>query len=453
MKLSLPVLCVALPFVSALILALVPSWRIGTRVNAAASSLLFLLSCLLLWYPREPTSLLRAGTPEVHLTLLTAFVAMTTSWMSVRYVSAALARRSIDRVRARVYHVAYQAFVGAMVCALLSDNPALTWIMLVVSIAAGAVLIGLPGSVTAPAAAWRMLQHCAVGLMLMLFGLLALTLAAGPNAAALHWSTIAASASHFHAAALDLSVIFLVLGCATLAGLAPMHSWLVDAAAEGAAPGAILLSTLAVNVPLLVILRVRDAVAVNAGVTVLLLALGLASLLLAACCQASRLDSRRLVASSGLAQIGIVGFAFGLGTQAAIFAGMLIMTMLSLTRASVLQCLDLEPSRASQRTCAVAVAVLLTLPLFALFLIAGATIDRASWLMLPLGGGVILTFWTLVARLPVLALPAAARDRGGSGVEMLALAPIWVQLAITVLLAVAMPGPVVEWFHALARAN
>lgn len=444
MNLSLPGLIVALPFVSAVALATIPSPRIGIWGNAAAATLLFLLTCLLSWYPHLQSPLLRTGTLETHLVLLTGFVAMTTSWCSVR---------SIHRLRARIHNAACQALVGALICALLSDNLALTWLMLVVAVAAGAVLTGLPGSMAATVAAWRMLLHCSVGLMLALFGLVLLSLAPEPNGGSLHWSTLEASAANFHTAALDLAFIFLVLGCGTLAGLMPLHAWLMDAAAQGDASGTIMLGALFVNVPLAIILRVRLMLMASAGIAGPLLAFGVASLLLAAFCLSARPEARRVVAVAGMAQIGMVIFAFGLGAPAAILAGTLQMTLLSLVRASLLQCQGLMSTTAARSTCTVAGAALLLLPLFTLILIASATIECAPWLMVLLGGGVLLITWQMVGQLPALAESAAISTRGGIVAGILALIPIWLQLAIALVLAVAMPGPVVEWFHALARAN
>ena len=445
MNLSLPVLVVALPSVSAMILALVPSWRTGTWVNAAAATLLFLLTCLLPWHPREHSFVLEAGPPETIMTLLTSFVAMTTSWFSSRYIAAAFAQRLIDPLRARIYHVAYQAFVATLLCALLSDNWPLTWLMLVASIAACAVLTGLPLTETALAAAWRMLLQCGAALMITLFGILALHMAAELNGLSLHWSELT-QAHHLNPAALNLACIFLIVGCGALAGLLPLHSWLPDAAAEAAAPGAILLSTLLMNVPLLIILRVRIVAATSSSVTLLLLTLGLASLLLAACSVSARSEARRMVAFVGMSQAGVVVFAFGLGTPTTISAGLLLMTLLALARASVLQCDDLVPTQPAQWTRAASLAVLAALPLFALLLTAGATMGYAPWLMVPLAGGVLLVTWALAG--------GAAKPMPGSQIRAaLTLVPIWLQLAIAVLLALATPSSVAIWFQALARAN
>jgi hydrogenase-4 component F len=393
-----------------------------------------------------------AGTPEAAFTSLIGFVAMTTSWFSARHVTAALVRRSIDPRGARVYHAAYQAFVAALVCALLSDICVLTWLMLAASIAAAAALTGSPLTVTALAAVRRMLPQCGVALMLALFGIVALHIAAAPIGVSLHWSTLT-QAHRSNSAILEFACICLILGSAALAGLLPPRPWLPDAVTEVPLPGAILLGALWLNVPLLLILRVRVVAAASVSITAVLLALGLAALLLAACLLSPRPDLRRMVVLTGMAQAGIVMFAFGLGTPHSLFAGLLLLTLLSLVRASVLQCQELPPSLTARCTGAASIAVLTALPLFGLLLIAAATIDYAAWLMVPLAGGVLLVTWALISRIPVPAWQPAGHMFSSQTVARLALVPIWLQLAITLLLALAMPASMVAWFQLLARTN
>ena len=60
---AMALIVVALPFVSAMVLALVASWRIGAWINAASASLQFVVAFALAW---------RTGAAEAHLVLLTA---------------------------------------------------------------------------------------------------------------------------------------------------------------------------------------------------------------------------------------------------------------------------------------------------------------------------------------------------------------------------------------------
>src|SRR6266536_4302219 len=134
MSLTLAGIIVALPFASAALLACIGSWRAGVRINIASTSLLFVLACLL--------PLHFAGALAAHLAVLTSFVAMTTSWFGWRDVRAALATRRLDRYRTRLHHVAVQVLVGAMLLAILSDTPALTWLGTAIAVAAAAGLTG-----------------------------------------------------------------------------------------------------------------------------------------------------------------------------------------------------------------------------------------------------------------------------------------------------------------------
>ena len=134
----LPIMVVALPFASAVLLALVGSWRIGTWINAGSASLQFVVACALAWSVGEAAALV----------VLTAFVAMTTSWFGRRDLAAALAARSLGRRRARLYHVGYQALVGAMQLAVLADDPTVTWLALVAAVAAAVVVTGAVRSKT-----------------------------------------------------------------------------------------------------------------------------------------------------------------------------------------------------------------------------------------------------------------------------------------------------------------
>ena len=129
-----------------------------------------------------------------HLALLTAFVAMTTSWFSLAYVPAEIAARRLDRRRLRLYHVAYQCFLGGMLLALLSNNLGVTWVAMETATIAAVLVVGLPRTAEAVAASWKFFMVCGVGIALALFGTVVLYLAAlpalGPGLAAMSWSTL-----------------------------------------------------------------------------------------------------------------------------------------------------------------------------------------------------------------------------------------------------------------------
>jgi formate hydrogenlyase subunit 3/multisubunit Na+/H+ antiporter MnhD subunit len=239
---------------------------------------------------------------------------------------------------------------------------------------------------------------CGVGLMLALLGTLLLNVA--PGAASL----------------------CLVLGYGAVAGLAPWHGWVAGAAAEAPAAGGIIVTVLTANVPLLAFMRLSTTLAPG-----LLMAFGLVSLLVGAALLFSRADLRRTVAFSGIAQLGMAVYAIGLGGAIA----PLDIALLTLTRTAALQ----------GRGAAPGLWALALLPLFTLFLLAGPTAAYSAWLLAPLGVGALLACSGVFARWPT-------EQPTGDPPPMLA--PMWLALAVVVLLAFAMPRQVADWFGAMA---
>ena len=132
--------------------------------------------------------------------------------------------------------------------------------------------------------------------------------------------------------------MFLLVGYGTKVGLAPFHAWLPDAHAEGPTPISAVLSGLLLNVALYALLRFKMVLAANPAtldVGSIMMALGLVSLVFAAFMLYRRRDIKRLFAYSSIEHMGIMTFAFGMGGPLANFAGLLHMTMHSLTKSAI----------------------------------------------------------------------------------------------------------------------
>src|SRR5712664_331525 len=152
------------------------------------------------------------------------------------------------------------------------------------------------------------------------------------------WSLLQAAAARMDPAILDLAFIFLLVGYGTKIGLAPLHAWLPDAHAEGPTPISAVLSGLLLNVALYAVLRFKMLLAANGGAIApgpLMVTMGLSSLLLATLMLYRRRDIKRFFAYSSIEHMGIITFAFGMGGPLANFAGLLHMTMHSLTKSAI----------------------------------------------------------------------------------------------------------------------
>ena len=99
-----------------------------------------------------------------------------------------------------------------------------------------------------------------------------------------------------------------------------------------------MLSGLLLNVALYALLRFKMILAANPAtinVGLVMVCLGLVSLVFAAFMLYRRRDIKRLFAYSSIEHMGIITFAFGMGGPLANFAGLLHMTMHSLTKSAI----------------------------------------------------------------------------------------------------------------------
>ncbi len=475
---SAPGLVVLVPFAAAAGLGFVTDARLGAWINGAAATLAFLLACALPWEPIAGLLLL-ADPLAAFMAILTSFLGMTTAWFSQGYMQVEVQAGRFDAPRLRLYHALFQAGLGCMLLALLSNNVAVTWGALEAATLVSVLAVALPRTEDAARAASRQFVLCGVGLAMACFGTTVLYLAAvpalGAGVPAMSWSRLPAAAAAFNPAMLNLAFVFLLLGYGTKAGLVPLHGWLPDSQAAGPLPVSAVLSGSILNVALVVILRLRGLLDANPGAIapgLPIMALGLASLLLAAFSLGAQRDVKRFFAGSTIAQSGVAAFAFGLGGAGATFAGLLHLALHTLTRAAILQCVGAAVQLNGGQRCAgigglllrhralgltlaagmVAVAGLPPFGLFTtLFLILSGTVDRAPWLAVPLALGLAVAGWAMAERLLALCLGPPTPDRG-PGTGLPALVPAWVQLALVLVLGLAMPGPVAAWLAAIAGA-
>ena len=285
------------------------------------------------------------------------------------------------------------------------------------------------------------------------------------------WDTMVYSASAFDPKLLSLAFIFLLVGYGTKVGLAPFHAWLPDAHAEGPTPISAVLSGLLLNVALYALLRFKMILAANAGtinVGLVLIVLGLVSLIFAGFMLYRRRDIKRLFAYSSIEHMGIITFAFGMGGPLANFAGLLHMTMHSLTKSAIFfavghiaqvkgtqRIADIRGLSVSHPTLAVGLALgviaIAGLPPFGVFtsefMLVSSSFARQPLLAVVLVFGLIIAFGALVLRLQDVLFGEAS---GPPGKVKATYAPLFLHLALVLIAGLWLPEPVVRWFRAVA---
>ena len=471
-----PALAVLLvPAIAALGLALVPAWRLAARLNVVASGLTLASAAWLAAAPPAPTPLLLVDDFNLYLVLLTAFVGFTTSLFSAGYVAHELEDGRLTPRSLRFYHAMFQAFMLAMLLALLANNLGLLWVAVEGATLTTVLMVSLYRTAAAIEAAWKYFILCGVGIALALFGTILMYLSAQPllggGAAAMTWTALLAVAPRIDPGVLDLAFVFLLVGYGTKVGLAPLNGWLPDAHAEGPTPISGVLSGLLLNVALYAVLRFKMLMGANGQVLppgTLMAAMGLATLLLAAFMLHRRRDMKRFFAYSSIEHMGLMAFAFGIGGPVANFAGLLHMTLHSLTKSAIFfavghvaqaagtQRMDrvtgLTASHPALGWALVAgVAAIAGLPPFGLFMSEFLLVTSAfATHLVPaslLALGLLVGFAALVARVQGMAFGPPME-----GVRELRapLAPLYAHLALVLVAGVWLPPPLAAWFQSVA---
>jgi hydrogenase-4 component F len=279
---------------------------------------------------------------NVFLVALTAFVAFTTALFSRPYMRIEQHHGRVNAARLRLYHSMYQLFSFTMLLTLLSNNVGILWVAMEGATLSTVLLVSLYRTPASLEAAWKYFILCSVGLAQALFGTILLYFAAekvlGPGGTSLLWTHLYEVRHELEPTVLSLAFVFLLVGFGTKVGLVPLHNWLPDAHAEGPTPISAVLSGLLLNVALYAV--VRSKVLVDGALERnfsgdLMMGFGLLSVVVAAFFLSRQKDIKRMFAYSSIEHMGIMTFAFGMGGAVAAFAGLLHMTVHSLTKSAI----------------------------------------------------------------------------------------------------------------------
>jgi hydrogenase-4 component F len=475
MNLLQPVIGVlAIPAAAAAILALVPSYRLASRLNVIASLLTF-LSALGLLIARPAPDLFLVDDLNVVFVVLNTFVGFTTSLFSVGYIGHELATGRLTPGYLRFYHAMFQVLMFAMNLALVVNITGIMWVAIELATLTTVLMVGIYRTHEALEAAWKYFILGSVGIALALFGTILVYIAAQPVVGegldAMRWSRLIQEAARFDPSLLNVAFVFLLLGYGTKVGLAPLHAWLPDAHAEGPTPISAVLSGLLLNVALYAVLRFKILLAANgAAITPgpLMVGMGLTSLVFAAFMLYRRRDIKRLFAYSSIEHMGIIAFAFGMGGALANFAGLLHMTMHSLAKSGIFFTVgNITRVKGTQKIAdikglteshpvlgwllvlgVVAIAGLPPLGIFTSeFLVVSSTFSREPLLAIPLVFGLLVSIGGLFMRLNGLAFGEPA---GSTAPLRTSYLPIVAHFALVLIAGIYLPPAIVVWFQHIA---
>ena len=463
------------PIAAATILIVLPGYVLSARLNVVAS-LVTLGAAVLLFFERPaPGQYLHVDDLNVVFIVLNTFVGFTTSVFSASYIAHEIEIGRLTPTYLRFYHAMYQTMMFGMNLALVANSIGLMWVAVELATLTTVLMVGIYRTSEALEAAWKYFILGSVGIALALFGTILVYMAARPvvgeGVDAMTWTILIANASGFDPALLNLAFIFLLLGYGTKVGLAPLHAWLPDAHAEGPTPISAVLSGLLLNVALYALLRFKILLAATPQAIApgpLLVTLGLTSLVFAAFMLYRRRDIKRMFAYSSIEHMGIIAFAFGMGGPLANFAGLLHMTMHSLTKSAIFFAVGhIAQVKGTQKIAeirgltvthpvlgwglvlgVVAIAGLPPLGIFmSEFLVVSSTFARQPWLAIPLVLGLLVAFGALLLRLGGLAFGEPA---GSTAPVEASYVPMFAHLGLVCTAGIYLPPPLVAWFQHVA---
>ena len=413
---------------------------------------------------------------NVFLVALTSFVGFTTALFSRPYMRIEADRGHLSAGRLRLYHSMYQLFTFTMLLALTTNNMGILWVALEAATLTTVLLVSLYRTAASLEAAWKYFILCGVGIAQALFGTILLYFAAervlGGGGGALLWTHLDAIKGQLEPTVLSIAFVFLLVGYGTKVGLVPLHNWLPDAHAEGPTPVSAVLSGLLLNVALYAVVRCKVLVAGALGGDLpgrMLMGFGLLSVLVAAFFLWRQRDVKRLFAYSSIEHMGIVTFAFGMGGPVANFAALLHMTVHSLTKSAIFFAVGHATQIAGTQQMQgirglllrsptvgwglmLGTLAILGMPPFGVFasefLVLTTAMREQPWatplLLLALGvafGAIFRRVQPMVFGLPhARALPHPP-----------ALAPVFVHMALVLMLGLYIPGQLADWYRLAAR--
>jgi len=413
---------------------------------------------------------------NVFLVALTAFVAFTTAVFSRPYMRIEEHHGRLSTGRLRLYYSMYQLFTFTMLIGLTTNNMGILWVAMEAATLTTVLLVSLYRTPESLEAAWKYFILCGVGIAQALFGTILLYFAAertlGTGGNALLWTHLDQSKVLLEPTVLSLAFVFLLIGYGTKVGLAPLHNWLPDAHAEGPTPVSAVLSGLLLNVALYAVVRCKvltDGALGNHFAGNLMMGFGLLSVVVGTFSLSRQIDIKRMFAYSSIEHMGIITFAFGMGGPVASFAALLHMTMHSLTKSAIFFAVGhaaqksgtqiMENIRGLIRTnptvgwgLALGTFAILGMPPFGVFtsefLILTTAMHEHSWstpiLLISLG----IAFAAIFGKIQPIVFGETTLPRLPHPPAIL---PVFVHLAMVLVLGVYIPPALAEWYRQAAR--
>jgi hydrogenase-4 component F len=254
---------------------------------------------------------------------ITSLVFLLASIYARGYVMSLVRAGEIEPGILRLFYGSFCLLEMVTVLAFASGNIALLWIFAELSTLFSAVLIVTLRARENIIAALKYVFVASTAMLFSLIGIIilyALSRTVIPGGS-LNWSDLMAAASSMDGRLFFLAFVFLFLGFAAKAGVAPFHTWVPTAYVRAPSVVAVVSGTV-LNLGIYAILRlfaIGHAAGVAEHLKALLLIFGLFSIGVAAFSMLARTNTKKVIAFSGVESAGLLLVAIGAGTQVSVY--------------------------------------------------------------------------------------------------------------------------------------
>src|SRR5207237_4460816 len=139
----------------AALLAVLPGYRLTSRLNVLAAFLTFLAALSLLAVRPLPGLYLLVDDTNIVFIVLSTFVGFTTSAFSASYIAHELETGRLTPIYLRFYHAMYQTMMFGMNLAFVSNNIGLMWVAVEIATLTTVLMVGIYRTHAALEAAWK----------------------------------------------------------------------------------------------------------------------------------------------------------------------------------------------------------------------------------------------------------------------------------------------------------
>jgi hydrogenase-4 component F len=263
-----------------------------------------------------------------RLSLYEILIAVTLFLLAViysrQYVKDSIFIHEMNEGNLKLFYVAFNLLLMAVVYTFLADNLALFWILAELTTAFSAVLIVM---LNAPKNIGAALKYIFITSTCMLFTFIGLILIFTLTedllgVGTLNWSTLMSVASNLSPGIMFAAFMFTFVGFAAKSGIVPFHAWLPTAYSKAPGPISAILSGTVTTIGIYGILRMYTIVAqteVVSKISIFLITIGVLSMVIAAFTMLREPNLKKLIGYSSIEHMGFILVGIGIGTPIAIF--------------------------------------------------------------------------------------------------------------------------------------